>query len=233
MTNLRMAQALLFEPRAVFTELDARPRFWWPLLVLAGAMAATVVWYVSFVDLEWLSFQELSQSSFGQNMTDAEILRQARQSAERPGVQMVFRAFFGAVGVAVGLLISGLYYLLAGKVTGVRRSYRHWLSLSAWVSLPGVLGVIPAALVMLTSDTTQLPQTSLQALSLNSLFFGLEQGQTGFALATGINLFQFLGLYLSVIAVKLWSGRGWLFSFVFSALPLMLVVGIWALVALR
>lgn len=233
MTSLRMAQALLFEPRAAFAELDARPRYWWPLLVVLASSVALTIWYVSFVDLEWLSFEETRQSPFAANMTDEEVALRARESAERPGIQVFFRALIGAVGIAIGLLISALYYLIAGKLTGVRRSFRHWLSLSAWVSLPAAVGIIPSGLVMLTSNSTQLPQTSLQPLSLNGLFFGLEQGQTGFALASGINLFHFFALYLATVAVKLWSGRSWLFSFLFSALPLLLIVGIWALVALR
>ena len=51
MNNLALLQALAFEPRNAFVELDARPRFWWPLLVVVLASAAVSAWYVSFVDL--------------------------------------------------------------------------------------------------------------------------------------------------------------------------------------
>jgi hypothetical protein len=131
------------------------------------------------------------------------------------------------------LLVGAVYYLLAGKIAGVNRSFRHWLALSAWTSLPTVLSVIPAALVLLTATSNQVGQDSLQALSLNELFFKLEAGETGFTLLTNINLFTFVSLYLGAVGVKVWSSRSWLFSIVFSVLPLILIVGIWALYVLR
>jgi hypothetical protein len=135
--------------------------------------------------------------------------------------------------IAFMLLVGAVYYLLAGKIAGVNRSFRHWLALSAWTSLPTVLAVIPAALVLLTATSNQVGQDSLQALSLNELFFKLEPGETGFTLLTNINLFTFVSLYLGAVGVKVWSSRSWLFSIVFSVLPLILIVGIWALYVLR
>jgi hypothetical protein len=40
-------------------------------------------------------------------------------------------------------------------------------------------------------------------------------------------------MFLSVFAVKLWSRRSWLFSFLFAMWPGLLVCAIWAAFALR
>jgi hypothetical protein len=95
------------------------------------------------------------------------------------------------------------------------------------------VAVIPSALVLLTATSNQLGQDALQPLSLNELFFKREAGQTGFLLLTNITLFNFVSLYLAAVGVKVWSGRSWLFSILFTALPLILIFGIWALFALR
>jgi hypothetical protein len=233
MNNLAIVQALAFEPRQAFTELDARPRFWWPLLVVVLASAALTFWYMSFVDLEWLIDQQLRQSARTASLTEEEIVALARQQASMGGLLAGIGAVATGLFIAFMLLVGAVYYLLAGKIAGVNRSFRHWLALSAWTSLPTVLAVIPAALVLLTATSNQVGQDSLQALSLNELFFKREPGETGFALLTNINLFTFVSLYLATVGVKLWSGRSWLFSILFSVLPLILIVGVWALFALR
>lgn len=233
MNNLAMVQALVFEPRTAFAELDARPRFWWPLLVVCIGGGVLAFWYTSVVDLEWLVHHQMSNSSFGANMTDEEIARLGRTAADQQGFRAVLSGIGNALGTAVGLLISALYFILAGKVTGVERSFRHWLSLSAWISLPMVLGMVAGAFVVATASTRQIPQESLQPLSLNELIFRREQGETGFMLLSYISVLHFVALYLGTVAVKLWSGRTWLFSFLFNALPLLIVFCVWAVVALR
>ena len=233
MNNLSILQALVFEPRKAFAELDARPRFAWPLWLLVFTSMVTMLWYVNFVDLEWLSFQETSQSPLAANMTDEEVALRARTAAEQPGLQKVVRTVFAGVIVLIGMLISSLYYLLAGKITGTDRSFRHWMAMSAWASLPNALALVPAAIVLLTSTSAQLPNEALQPLSLNELLFHRESGQTGYVLAAQLNVWNFVTLYLATVGVKTWSGRSWLYSFLFTALPLLLIVGIWALFALR
>lgn len=233
MNNLALLQALAFEPRNAFVELDARPRFWWPLLVLALASAAVSAWYVGFVDLEWLTDRQVRSSAFGQNMTEAEIAQMAQGASGRRGVQVVIVGLTSSIGVAVVLAITALYYTLAGKVTGVERSFRHWLALASWTSTPTLLALIPAAFILLTAASNQIGQEALQPLSLNALLFHREPGEPGYTLFNSLNLLQFVSLYLAAFGVRVWSRRSWLFSIVFTALPLVLVFGIWAFFALR
>lgn len=233
MNNLAIAQALVFEPRRAFAELDARPRFWWPLLVLAIANGVLTFWYTSVVDMEWVVHEQLSTSSFGANMTDDEIGRLARQAADQQGFRAVLGACATLLGLPLVMLLFGLYYLLAGKVTGVDRSFRHWYSLVSWTTLPQALVVIPAAFVLATATSSQIPQQALQPLSLNELFFHLAPGDKGFALLSNVSVLNLVSLYLGTVAVQLWSGRSSLFSFLFNAMPLLVIFGVWALFALR
>jgi hypothetical protein len=166
-------------------------------------------------------------------MTEEEIARVAQQTASQGGLRAGISAVSIGLFIGLGLLLGSLYYLLAGKVTGVERSFRHWLALSAWTSLPYAAAVIPAALVLLTATSNQIGQDALQPLSLNELFFKREAGEPGFLLLTSLNVWTFITLYLAAVGVKVWSGRTWLFSILFTALPLLVIFGIWALIALR
>jgi hypothetical protein len=233
MNNLAILQALIFEPGKAFAELDAKPRFWWPLLVLAISNAALTYWFMTFVDIEWLTDQTLRAGTFGANMTDEEITRMARDAAAQGSSRAVLYTLGTLLVMPVVMMISALYYLLAAKVTGVERGFRHWMTLACWASLPSALAVVPAALVMLSATSNQIGQESLQPLSLNELFFKRERGAPGYGLLSNINLFQFASLYLAAAGLKTWSRRTWLYGIIVSALPFVLIYGIWALFALR
>jgi hypothetical protein len=233
MNNLAILQALVFEPRKAFTELDARPRFWFPLLVLVISQVAITWWYTSFVDMEWLVDRQLQNSTFGANMTAEESARVAQQAAAHGGLRSVISAVFIAIIYPLVLLLGALYYLIATKITGVERSFRHWLALSCWGTIPVAVAVIPSAIVLLTASSNQLPQEALQPLSINELFLHREPGAPGYALFANLGLFQIACLYLAAVGVKTWSRRSWLYSIILTALPLVLIVGIWALFALR
>lgn len=233
MNNISLTQALVFEPRRAFTELDARPRFQFPLWLLVLGSVLLSCWYTAFVDLEWLTDTQLHASAFTQNMTDAEIARMASVAAQRQGVQVVMAGLSTAVVITVVVLISALYFLIAGNVTGVKRSYRHWLSLTSWTSLPTVVSVIPAALMLLTASSNQIGQEALQPLSLNALLLHRAPADPGYTLFSNMNLFQLVSIYLAAFGVKVWSDRSWTFAIVFAALPTVLIYGIWSFFALR
>ncbi|HMA10799.1 MAG TPA: hypothetical protein VKO83_02850, partial [Steroidobacteraceae bacterium] len=96
-----------------------------------------------------------------------------------------------------------------------------------------VLSLIAAALVLLTATSTQLDQADLKPLSINSLFVQRAFDQPGYTLFSSIDLIQFFSIYLSVVGVRAWSGRSWLFSSIFALLPYVLIYGIWAFISLR
>jgi hypothetical protein len=233
MNNLAILQALAFEPRKGFAELDARPRYWWPLLLLVITQVAVTVWYTSFVDLEWLVDTQLHQSARASSMTDEEIARLASQMASQRGLRVVIGGVGTALVLPIVLLVTALYYTLAAKVTGVERSFRHWFALACWSTVPTVIALLPAAIALLTATSNQVPQEALQPLSLNQLFFGREPGDPGYSVLANINLFQFVSVYLAAMGLKVWSRRSWTYSIVVAALPLVLIYGIWAFISLR
>lgn len=233
MNNLSILQALAFEPARGWAELDARPRYWWPLLVFVIASAAVSLWYSSFVDMEWLVDQQLRNSAFGANMTDEEIARMASQASAQGGARSIISALGILIVLPLMLLLGALYYWVATKITGVERSFRHWFSLSCWTTVPQALMVIPAAIVLLTATSNQLPQEALQPLSLNELFFHKQPREPGFALFSNLSLLHFASMYLGITGLKAWSRRSWLYSIVINTLPLVVIVGVWALIASR
>jgi hypothetical protein len=162
MNNFAVLQALAFEPRRAFTELDQRPRFLWPFLLVALSLVVINVWYTAVVDLEWLTDLQLRSSALTRNLTSAEIERLAARAAETRGVSMVTGAIGTVLVLAIIILLSGLYYLVAGKITGVDRSYRHWLAMTAWTTTPTLIVALASAVVLLTASSNQISKGDLQ-----------------------------------------------------------------------
>jgi Yip1 domain len=231
MNYLAMLSAMAFEPRQALQEIGNKPRVWFPLLLLLVSIAGLMFWYYKVVDIPWLTETTLRASPFTRQMNDVQIM-QAVESTN-PTAALWFAVIGGAFGLLIMRLLEALYYSLAGKFTNVQRSYKHWLSLACWSSLPQVLAMLPSIIVLLTATTSQIEQSALQPLSLNELFFHRGMSDTGYVMLTSTNLLHIWSLFLAVLGVKVWSGRSWLFSSVFALLPWALFVGVWALIALR
>ena len=225
MNSFALLQALAFEPKKAFAALAERPRVLFPIVLLVVATVGILFWYFSVVDMPWLLDQARSGSQRAGRMSEEQ---RRTMRALLPAILKWGSLVTGAIWVVALRLLEALYYMLAGKITNVQRSYKQWLALAAWSSLPSVLGAIPAAVVLLTTTTTQFSQSDLQTLSLNALFFHRAFGEPGYALLSQVGLPDFLSMLLAVLGVRVWSGRSWLFSTVFALLLSAVILGLWA-----
>jgi hypothetical protein len=230
MGSLQILSALVFEPAKAFRELTERPRVLFPLLLLIIATVGLTLWYYQVVDMDWLIDSQMRGSSRGRQLTEEQIAAASKMMT--PGRVTTIGLIGGTLLVVLIRLVEALYYLLAAKVTNVQRGFKQWLSLACWTSLPQVLAVIPSAIVLLTTTTSQIGASELSPLSLNELFFHRQSSDPGFSLLTTVNLLHIASSYLAVLGVRIWSGRSWLFSAVFALLPTVLIFGTWAFVAL-
>lgn len=231
MNNMELTSALVTSPSAAFADLRDRPRFLFPLLVLILSTAAVLGWYYSIVDVPWLMDQLLSSNPHTAGVTDQQ--RAAAMNAMSRSMFLWSSVIGGTVAIAVVRLLEAVYYLLAAKITNVQYGFKHWFALSCWASLPQVVGTVSMALYMATAGTSQIGPGELSLLSFNELFFHIPMGGKGFSLASALTLLHPWTWWLSVVAVKVWSQRTWTFAAVFSLLPVVIVYGVWAVLAMR
>ena len=124
MGNLGLASALVFEPRKAFTEIDARPRYAFPLLVLVLTTVVIGVWYRSVADLEWVTDRAIRASNFASRLTEAQIEEAVKRSTENRTLGTVATALGTPIAIVVIGLLGALYMMVAGRITNVRRSFR-------------------------------------------------------------------------------------------------------------
>ena len=223
--NIALAVALFTEPRRAFDAIAARPRWLFPLLVLLLTSLALLVWYYARVDLEWLIDQQLSASPRAATMTEEQ--RQAAARFTSRGTMISISVIAVVLFIVLVRVLEAVWYLLAGKIGNVERSFRQWFSFACWTSLPQVIAVVPAVLVMMTTSTTQIDPGAINPLSLNELFFHRGMADPGYSFLTNVSVLHFVGLALAVFGLHHWSKRTWLFSSIFVLLPPVLIFGIW------
>jgi hypothetical protein len=86
---------------------------------------------------------------------------------------------------------------------------------------------------VLTATSNQVAYEEVSVLSLNELFFNKSVTDKGFTLLSSLTLIHPWAWWLTVVGVRVWSGRSWQFSSVFALAPIVLVYGGWALWAFR
>jgi hypothetical protein len=233
MNNLALSVALATAPSSAFEELRARPRFWFPLLVLIASTVGVMFWYYSFVDVEWFK-----EAMFGNN-PDIQKLPE-EQRAAMMGMYTRNTLLWGSMigilfAMPVVFLVSALYLLLAAKVTKLPSDlrFKHWFAFACWTALPTVLSNVVAAIMLAMSDTPQVGPSALAPLSLNSLIFQTPMGGPGYSLLESLTIPNFLSWALMIVGVHHWAQRSWAFSASFILAPAIVIYGIWAFFAFR
>jgi Yip1 domain len=232
MNNLQLAIALVLDPKGAMREIEARPRFLFPLLITMLVTVGVTFWYFRIVDFDWLIDATLRSNPRSKNLTEEQLAAATKLMTR--GVLTWTSLIAVPFVVVIIRLLEALWYLLAGKVTKVKRSYKQWFALANWTTLPGVLAVLPAIPLLMTSKSVQMDAASaISPLSLNELFFHRGMGAPGYQLFTSLNLIQIFTVFLVVLGIKMWSGRSWLFALVYTLLPVALIGGVWTFLALR
>jgi hypothetical protein len=202
--------------------LRDRPTWLLPTLLLCGVTAAGVFLYFTRVDIEWFMDQALVQSD--SEMSAAE-LDAARKAAPDAG----FLAWSSSIGGAVGFLfvlgVSGLYYLLAGKLTGLAVSFRQGFSLACWSAMPALIG----SLLLFVGIAGMSPQTPLESLflaNLDPMLLRLPPESPWKGFATSFSFLTLWTVFLAALGWKIWSrATGWGVALVVGALPSVLIYG--------
>jgi Yip1 domain len=233
MNNLALSVALATAPTSAFEDLRARPRFWFPLLVLVASTVAMMFWYYSVVDVEWFK-----DAMFGSN-PDVQKLPE-EQRAAMMGMYTRNTLLWGSmIGILFAMpiifVVSAFYLWLAAKITKLppELRFKHWFAFACWTALPTLLSNVIAAIMLGLSDTPQMSPSTLAPLSVNALVFQVPMSGAGYSLFESLTIPNFLGWALMIIGVHVWTQRSWTFSAAFILVPNVVIYGLWAFLAFR
>lgn len=219
---------IIAAPNAAFARIREKPTILFPLLLLILALTSAQAAYYLMVDFDFLIEELVAQTSQMVNVPEDQ-LRQgyANVNPTTLAVQTV-------ISIALGLvLITALYagYLtLVSKFTNDGIDFRRWYSLQCWTGIPTIFGALATWVVVLSNADGMIAMRDINPLSLNNLLF-----QTEGPLATlldNLTVVQIWSLVLLALGYRHWTGKSLATAIVVTWLPMLLIFGGWALIAL-
>jgi hypothetical protein len=228
MNNWQLAGAILVDPRPAFAALDKTPRFWFAILAPILVQVLVAFWYFGVVDYAWL---------VGEVWSDAPGVRDLPPAQQLEALPSRNTAMWSTVALIVLIwlvtrIAEAVYFSLAGKMIDARKSFRHWMALTAWSSFPYVLAVLVMLIPLLMQRGANTTQEGLSLLSLNELLFHLPRSDRWHTLLSSLTVLHPWLWWLTVTGFRAWSGRSLGSSVLLGLAPTMAVYGLWVLYVL-
>lgn len=219
---------IFLQPQAVFAGLRAHPQPGLPFAVLLIASVLGTTLYFQKVDLGWFIEQSVLQSNA--DISDAELAR----IRDGSGVSVARWAapLSSAIGLTVVLIIYGLYFWIAAKLSAVLLSFKEALALCAWSSMPTLINSV----LILIGVLGMHPQTPLESLSLTTLdplIVQLPLDHPWKTWASSFTLLIFWTTYLGALGWRELAGSSsWRGPLIVAILPSAAIFGGMAIAAL-
>jgi hypothetical protein len=219
---------IFLQPGPVLARRYEKPDPWLPVLLVAAVGAIFSYLYFSAVDMAW--FLRESAERGGEELSKARL--DAMEAAAGSPATVWTSTIIAPIVSIVLLMLWGVYFLLAGKLTGLAVSFKQGFALAGWSSMPGLIG----SLLALYGTVGMAPQTYIGDLMLTNLDPMLVQLPPESPWKSFATAFSFLNLWvigLAALGWKLWSkDAGWTRPLVVAALPFALFHGVQIISAL-
>lgn len=219
---------IFVEPGKTFAELKEKPTFLLPLVIMIVLSVAMTLLYFNKVDGEWLTNHQLAMGATEMSAAEMEQAKKIMPSAKVMGI---IGAVVAPIMIVIITLIMGLYYMLAGKITGTAVSFKQALSLVTWSGLPSLLGLVVAIVGIFMMS----PQSTLESLMLTNvdpLIVQLPYDHAWSSFAKNFNLLSLWSVVLVAIGWRNWGRTGWGQAFTVALIPSLVIFGAMAAWAL-
>lgn len=221
---------IITAPKKAFLAIQDKPTFVLPLLLIIGLNALTLAYYFSMVDFPWLMDQLVLQQG------DLSI---AEQNEMQEGLSFMTPLIMGAMSAAAMAVVTvlmasvyGLYISLSAKVTNDNLSFKHGVALFSWSGVVTVFAVLATFVNLALVENGKLVLEAINPLTLDSLFFHLEYGNSLKNLAGSVNPVQLWSYFLMALGYSVWTGKTLLRSALITLSPIALIYLVWIAIAL-
>lgn len=120
------------------------------------------------------------------------------------------------------VLVFAGYFALVGKLCGGTVSFRHWLSVVAWINVIGVLSLLARAVAIVAAPDGRLGFSEANPLSLSNIL-GRDFQMMTVAQIDVTNAWRWA---LLCLAYKRWTSVSWILSVAIVLIPVLLLYAI-------
>ncbi len=221
-SSLSLLPEMISSPSTALEKIWQHGAPWWiPYLIVLVSTAAVWVLYYAQLDYEWFMTYNTAHLS-GDEQTQAIEGMQKMTANSLMGITVA--------GITVMLtffcLVNALLLMIANRVSGTTpRSFKQWLSIITWTSLPSVFIALGGALNLMMSSNGELPPESLSLTNLNNLVFHASKTDELFAFYNTIDLISLWVVALIMLALMK-NGQSKIASFIIAVIPQAIISGI-------
>ncbi|MGX5173441.1 YIP1 family protein [Aliikangiella sp. IMCC44653] len=224
-SSISILNNILLSPQKAFADLTVNYPVLLPMGLVLVLNALLVVTLFTNIDYQWYT-DHMVQLQAGE-------LSKAEQTATRQAFEMMSPGVMAGIGAVSSALFMGvifcllaLYFVIVSNVTNDGFQFKQWLSFVSWTSIPSLIAVLASFMVIFTSSNGQIAPESLNPLSFNELFFGLNAiSGVGNILATS-DITMLWSIGLMIIGYSAWTKKTMLNSSFIVLLPYVLYFGI-------
>jgi hypothetical protein len=205
MSEVGRLTGIFWEPKPVFQDLAARPRFWVPLILLT---ALSLVYMLSFSRV--VGWESMIRRQMDANTRLQQLPSEQRERAIQQGMAIsVPLAYAGAaVGMAVGsLAIAGILLGMLNLVGGAGLKYRQAFSITCYSFLPSALASILALVIMFLKNPEDFDLQNPLPLNLAAFLGSTETAAWLKALARSVDLFTIWIILLMALGFSTAAGK--------------------------
>ncbi len=205
MTELARLAGVFWDPRPVYADLAARPRWWAPILLTTLAALAFLAAFSNRVGWEQFLEQEFRTNSRLQQLPAEQQREIIARQAKIVGVTSYAGAVVGTVGVC--LLVAGIFLFVFRSLAGAELSFRQSLSITAYSFLPHAVASALAIVVVTQADPADFDLRN--PLMLNASWLVRSESAPAWlrTLAASFDLFAIWTLLLLALGYSVAAGK--------------------------
>jgi hypothetical protein len=226
MTELARLTGIFWDPKPVYEDLAARPRWWAPILLTTVIALAYLAAFSHRIGWEQFLEQEFRTNSRLQQIPVEQQREIIARQAKIVGVTSYAGAALGTLVVCVA--VAGVFLFAFRTFGGAELSFRQSLSVTAYSFLPNALASALAIVVVTQADPADFDLRN--PLMLNAAWLAPPEGVPAWlrTLAASLDLFSIWTLLLLALGYSVAARK------VRYAKSLALVLAVWgAYVALK
>ena len=220
--SLSILGLMFYDPAQAFARIKDKPPILLPFLAVLLLSMAVTAWWIATVDFAWLREHTLA--------ANAGMPPEARAGIEKmiaPTPLFLTAMISMLVGTPLIYALTAAYFLLAGKVIDSQRSFRQWFAFVCWTSVPRLL-VLPLMALQIVTSHGQVAAEGLNIAALSALS-GMASTSRWYAMASSVDPSVIWAAVLTVIGLKVWTGRSTTACVIVGLLPGGVIYGAWTL----
>jgi len=217
-------------PEKAFKDMQADYPVLFPLFTLILLNIAMMALLFANMDFQWYVDYMVEATAGDASKAEQDQVRQGLEMFGSTGLAGI--AILGAaIGIPIIFCLFALYFMIISSVRNDGFQFKQWFSFVSWTSIPSLIGVFAAIVVIMTSSDGQLAPEKLNPLSLNELFFGMNAVQGVGNILASTDLTMIWTVALMTIGYAKWTQSSYAKSFATIIAPYVVLFGVRFLIA--